>query len=82
MGHRRAAFGRGGHRMHGRPYGPPVHPPFLALALLAAFVLGRMSGMGRRFGGAWGPSARGCAGPSRGAVGRGPRRGEEPPGFL
>ncbi|QIN83974.1 hypothetical protein GBA63_15945 [Rubrobacter tropicus] len=82
MGHRHAGYGRGGPRMHGRLYNSPVPPPFLALALLAAFALGRMSGMKRRFEGAWGPSARGCAGPPRGAMGHAPRRGEEPPVLL
>ena len=81
MGHRRAGYGRGGPRMHRRPYGPPAPPPFIALALLAAFALGRVSGMKRRFGGAWGSSARGCAGPARGPMGRSPRR-EEPPVIL
>lgn len=81
IGHRRTTHGyRGGSRVHGRPYGPPVPPPFFAFAaLLAAFALGRASGARRRFKEARGPSARGCAGPPRGTVGRGPRRGEEPP---
>lgn len=82
FGHRHAGYGRGGPRMYGRPYGPPAPPPFLAVALLAAFVLGRASGARRRFRDAWGPSARGCAGSPRGAAGRGPRRGEEPPVIL
>lgn len=81
IGHRRMARGyRDGPRTHGRPYGPPVPPPFFAFAaLLAAFAVGRASGARRRFKDGWGPSTRGCAGPPRGTAGRGPGRGEEPP---
>lgn len=71
------------HAAHGRPHVPTVPAPIpvlAAAALMAAFVLGRVSGRMRRLGG--GPCRTTpwrLPGTPRGAAGCGPRREKEQP---